>query len=367
MTTSSVFMRGDPFDFSNSTVSYFIVGRSSSVGPYYYWSANNDTDGPLIAMMPVSIKIPDSSAQVKFAFTHVRDNVYTIMGDIGDSGTPANIVEGVGAIVMSKPDSEVPVVSLVLTPDKSSNVGISGVYPGIWYDVNILNNASVMWTVYSCADLSQKPCTGDVKQIPSTTSAMQIMIIPTNNSTGATQIGLPNAGPYNTFAWMRDTSGDNTCMNTSDVDLPLTWFQSWSTGKGNPPTAGCDTESGYVDGSAANCYFTSLDACKAGLRYKMCNGGETCGTCMGVCPAEADGTIPVCVYTGSSLTAGGTTLSCKKAVTPMQTFWAKYKLYVIIGIVVGVLLLIAAVWIIHVIFRKNKYPSYDTQSDGYTN
>jgi len=94
-----------------------------------------------------------------------------------------------------------------------------------------------------------------------------------------------------------------------------------------------------------SCIFTQYVDCSQNVAPNYCTTGDTCGACFGVCP---DSSKPCLNVAGS--TPGTGSFSC----TPQDelvTFWAKYKIYIIVA-VVAVLLLIFGI-IIFMVMRKS--------------
>lgn len=148
---------------------------------------------------------------------------------------------------------------------KNSNVPLTKLYAGIWYNLMYgNNNADVLFDLYK-VESSKSGFAGEMGD--KTTAMLEITFIPFSN----------NMSFYH----------QGTCM-TKYKQTAFRFFEGWV--KGKHPSIGC---TGSLGSKSEYCIFTGT-SCLDGTSFRYCEKDETCGNCFG--PCENGG---VCTADGS--------------------------------------------------------------------
>ena len=336
---SSLFMRGDPFDFS---IAYYVIGRKDGI--YYYYTSNVNTSSNVKANM-VSVPYGSLKGVVSPIQLTIKKegspNLYSFKG--GASYYPL-VVSSSNIIDISSTSSSSQI--FVLVANNAFGGDASNLYPGVWYSFYINNtNVDALWYAEPCNSQDKKPFCNTSTNNGITSSNMEIMFIPQNVLDNG-QLGK------NTIVKWGTKNGVNSCLYDSlNIDIGLVWFQNYITNNTSEKTIGC--EGGYVNSLSYNCYFTNNSICENGYLYTICANSDECGNCMGICDIDSENNMKPCLYdfnvsssSSSSFGGGGgeeTQLSCNPK-TPDAPTNSQYFILIIIIIILFFIIIGAAIF-----------------------
>lgn len=272
MSTTPIFMRGDPCDLS---MTYYLACAYSSSKGYVFIQNTPDTEyqnvTPVGGLLEVS-DMYDDYPLIEFKIVMISDNVYTLQPT--NSGLE-NYCLGINTsgyfdLVLFSNDTLVNITFTTPSSNSSFNIyNMGALYPSLNYSL-IANYTSTTNTDGTVT--TTKPQKFYLFNLTSSNSweyytvfptLVNVMLIPTNN------------GQLATWQYDSDTSTGACYYSTDKTNIGIEWFNSWLTGT----SVGCDT-GGNVDESSNNCYFSTNASCLNGFLYGYCTD-SSCGQCMG--------------------------------------------------------------------------------------
>ena len=341
-------MRG-ALDLVNTGLSYYLVGRSK--GAYYVYQ-----DTPPVPAPPA----PDPNADVHAVFASTKyvpgttsfqprlvairkdaasAGVYTLRAPLSPGASPTNMI-------LTTLDSRPNVLDLATTPVEgvgirfapSSNVGTQTLWSGVWYRAQAVDGAAYLWKQMPTRDATGTfRGIGGVRAVP-TDADFEVMFIPRDAGSDR-PIGV----------WV-----DGRCRTPQGADAALRLFMGWVDNEDGNAPENCDGPAWLVDGqfTSNRCAFTSVDTCQEKYLYTICPAGATCGECLGPCTPVTGPPpyVPLCQH-DFSVTSGKSPLSCNPVSPAEPTFWDRYKAWIIVAIVIGLIVIILAIVFISTIFR----------------
>lgn len=254
--SSSIFMRGDPLDLTQTFYLAYTNGNRT-----YIYSMNSSeyeygTSTPTAGFLEMTESYSDYSV-VKFVITSLGNNSYTFQsGDFYLGLNGSNVIDLVSntgtAITFSAPSDS--------TGYNVYNINNS-IYPGLPY-ANTINGLTYRWYIFNPTSSSNWD---------TYTISIQVtnpFIFPVNNG----QIAM--------WQVTSDYPSGACFYSTSDTNIGIQWLYNWYTNSGDTASVNCDTQ-GAIDSSYNNCYFSDVLACEAMYAYTLCSGVDTCGVCLG--------------------------------------------------------------------------------------
>lgn len=336
---STVFMRGNPYNFSNSN-GYYIVGRDNK-GLNYVMTSDffESTNKPKpYVFSSASFETISPAALIIFP-KHINGNNYTFGApdkktfDITTSG-----------VLSFSPNINNP-RQFRLTASNTMKGNSSNIYPSIWYVISTEDSVPIVYYVQNCATNDNKNfCTSLASG--TTTKILSLMFIPKDNMTLYKRI-------------------NNECYNvpsdSSDKDeIGIKWFYNWITQTGDYPQ-NCDTGK-YAGTNSLNCYFSDKETCTNGFLYYIGDGSAKCsGNTLGYCNANGDEMFP-CIENSKSVISNLPPYECSLVPnhTPNNndnkwyTNLLNYKSWEFWLLWIGVLLIIIIIIVVSVYFTKKK-------------
>lgn len=342
---AGIFQRGQ-LDLSQ-LIGYFLVGKSGSGTYYIYQDPPSTADAQTHGVFGSTKYTFESTWSPKIMFVQPNgDGTYQFSSSALPGGTSTPFYSGsysTSSNVMEISDAGQTPAKIKLLP--TTNVGTQALWAGTWYQTLDTNNNPLNWKALAPLNSTGnfKGVTGTADPAVVTDPTFRIMLIPRD------------AGTNGSIAVWNGSAG---CQLPQGNGASLVLWGNWVDGDSNAPS-GCDGPGWLIGGSAtaagaAGCVFTSTQTCTQGYLYTVCGQGQTCGTCLGPCPAASDGTVGVCMhdYNPSLESAGTSPLSCNPRNPTPLTFWEQYKWALIILIIVGFLIVVFLVWLFWFLFHR---------------
>lgn len=293
MSSTPIFMRGDPLDLSLTF--YMVCTASNEQG--YVFSQNQGgavyyTTTPVAGFLQLSDMYADYPA-IQFSIVSVGNNIYTFQPtNLNLTGYCLGINSAGYFDLVEISDSVLTQVTVTIPNDNTDlNIyNLETLYPSLQYAL-IANDTGT--TVPQKFYLFNLTSTNSWEYYTVFPQIVDVMFVPVNN------------GQLSVWQVNTDYPSGACYYSPSNDALGIEWFYNWVNGT----STGCEGP-GPASSLANNCYFTSNNACLNGYLYDYCIGTEICGTCMGVTNTSS---IP-CMYN-----APGSSIPLLMTVNPVAT------------------------------------------------
>lgn len=268
MTSTPIFMRGDPCDLS---ITYYLACIYSSSKGYVFIQNTPNAEYqnviPVGGLLEVS-DMYDDYPLIEFQLTMISTGIYTLVPTNSDLQNYCLGINTSGYFDLVLINDNTPTNITFSTPSANSSYNIYNMgvlYPSLNYSLiaNYTVNADGTSTSPQKFYLFNLSSSNSWEYYTVFPTLVNVMLIPVN------------VGQLATWQYDTDTSTGACYYSTDKADIGIEWFNNWLTGT----SVGCDN-GGNVDESSNNCYFSTSNSCLNGFLYGYCTDG-TCGQCMG--------------------------------------------------------------------------------------